>query len=88
VQNGAIESVSFSTTTASHAVRITVIARLGQAAISAKIMNDCDQSNGKLRPTIATVIRRYNFLFNGRKVAPEATNPPNDQGWATAPRTS
>jgi hypothetical protein len=88
VVSGAIESVSFSPAKASHAMRITVTARLGKAAIPAKIMSDCDQSNGKILPTIATVRRRYEFLFNGRKVVPDAKNPPTDRAWAVAPLTS
>jgi len=87
VLSGAIESVSFSPTKA-HAVRISVTARLGKAAIPTKIMSDCDQSDGKIRPIIATVPRRYEFLFNGRKIVPDAKNPPTDRAWVVAPVTS
>jgi hypothetical protein len=87
VLTGAIESVFFSPAKA-HTVRISVTARLGKAAIPAKIMNDCDQSNGKIRPAIATVPRRYEFLFDGRKVVPDAKNPPTKYAWAVAPLTS
>jgi hypothetical protein len=88
VLTGAIEAVSFSPAKPSRAVRISVTARLGKAAIPAKIMSDCDQSNGKIRPTIATVLRRYEFLFNGQKIVPDAKNPPTDHGEAIAPLTS
>jgi hypothetical protein len=85
VVNGRIESVSFSPTRARHAVRISVTARLGKAAIPARILSDCYV---KPNPTIATVLRRYEFLFNGQKVVPDARNPPMDHAWAVAPRTS
>ncbi len=52
VVSGAIESVSFSPAKAPHAVRISVTARLGKAAIPAKILSDCYI---KPNPTIAAV---------------------------------
>ncbi len=88
VVSGAIEAVTFSPARPSHSVRIIVTARLGKAVIPAKIMSDCDQSNGKIRPTIATVLRRYEFLFNGQKIVPAAKNPPTDNGEAIAPLMS
>jgi hypothetical protein len=86
--SGVIESVSFSPASALRAVRIMVTARLGKIALPAKILDDFNQSDGKIRPTIATVLRRYEFLFNGRKVVPDAKNPPVEHAWAVAPRTS
>jgi hypothetical protein len=69
-------------------VRITVTARLGKAAIPAKILYDCNQSDGKIRPAIVTVLRRYEFALNGQKVVPDAKNPPTEYAWAVAPRVS
>jgi len=88
VLRGAIESVAFSPASAPNTMRITVTARLGKAAIPARILDDCNQSNFTIRPTIVTVLRRYVFLFNGQKVEPDAKNPPTEHAWAVAPRTS
>jgi len=86
--SGSIKSVSFSPSSEPHAVRISVTARLGKAAIPAKILYDCNQSDGKIRPKIATVLRRYEFLFDGRKVVLDSKNPPTEHAWAIAPQTS
>jgi hypothetical protein len=88
VQSGAIESVSFSSASALHSVQITVTARLGRAAISAEVLNNFEQRDGKNLPTISTVVRQYRFLFNGWNVVPDAKNPPRKHAWAIAPRTS
>lgn len=88
VLSGKIESVSFSAKDVRNIVGITVIARLGKAAIPERILHDCVQSNGNARPAMATVLRRYDFLFDGRKVLPKAKNPPTENAWAVAPRTS
>jgi hypothetical protein len=86
--SGVMESVSFSRASASHAVRTTVTTRLGRAAIPAKVLYDCNQSDAKIRPTIVTVVRRYRFPFNGQKVEPDAKNTPMQHAWAVAPRRS
>ena len=86
--SGTIQSVSFSPASKPDTVRITVSARLGKAAIPAKILYDCNQSNFEIRPAITTVLRRYEFLFNGRKIVPDANNPPMEHAWAVAPQTS
>jgi len=85
---GAINSVSFAPAPGPHAVRITVTARLGKAAIPDKVLEDCDQSNGEHRPRIATVSRQYGFIFDGQKIVPARRNPPTKYGWAVAPSTS
>src|SRR5580658_3354462 len=74
VDSGKIESVSFVSAPARHAVRIVVTARLGKAAIPDRIFGNCHVLQDKLR--IATVRRRYEFLFDGRRVVPSRTNPP------------
>jgi len=88
VLSGAIDSVSFSPAKTPHSVRMTVTARLGKAAVPAEILYDCNQSNFTIRPAIVTVLRRYEFLFNGQKVVPDARNPPTEHAWAVAPQTS
>ena len=86
VLSGNIESVSFMPAPARHAVRILVTARLGKAAIPDKLMEICPVLQGALR--IATVRRRYEFLFDGQRVAPAPSNPPIENTNAVAPRTS
>ena len=86
--SGKIESVSLIPASALGAVRITVTARLGKAVIPDKILYSCNQSDFKRRPTIATVLRRYQFVFDGQKVVPDERNPPTENGWAVAPMTS
>jgi hypothetical protein len=86
--SGKIESVSFTAASAPHAMRITVIARLGKAAVPTEILYACNQSNFKRRPIIATTLRRYQFLFDGKKVVPGHRNPPMHFAAADAPNTS
>jgi hypothetical protein len=85
--SGEIASVSFVPAPAPPGVRIVVTARLGQAGIPSKIMEKC-QPGGKGAPIIATVTRRYEFLFDGSKVVPGAGNPPIENTRAVAPKTS
>jgi len=84
---GEIESVSFGPAPASHGLRITVVAQLGKAIIPDAVLSDCDQSNNTRLPSIATASLRYNFILNGRKIVPEAGNPPTEYGFAVAPTT-
>jgi hypothetical protein len=88
VLSGKIESVTFTPAGEAHAVRITVATRLGKAIIPEKIMFACDQSDRKRKPTVATVLRRYEFVFDGQKVVPVPGNPPVTSGAAEAPITS
>lgn len=88
VLSGKIESVTFTPAGEAHQVRISVATRLGKAIIPEKIMFACDQSDRKLKPTVATVLRRYEFLFDGQKVVPLPGNPPANAGVAEAPTTS
>jgi hypothetical protein len=72
---GEIESISFAPEPQPPAVRITANARLGKAQISDKILSACEQG---AKPSIATVSRRYEFLFDGKKILPDPKNPPID----------
>ena len=85
---GEIESISFSPASAAQALRISIAARLGKAAIPDQVLAACDQSNNTQPPTIATVSLRYNFIFNGRKMVPQPGNPPTQYGFAVAPTTA
>jgi hypothetical protein len=88
VLSGKIESVTFDPAEEAHAVRITVATRLGKAIIPEKTMFACDQSDCKRKPTVTTVLRRYEFHFDGQKVVPLPGNPPVTSGVAEAPTTS
>jgi hypothetical protein len=83
---GEIESVSF-VPASSHAMRIIVTARLGKAIIPDEVLSACDQSNNTRPPTIATVSLRYAFVIKGRRIVPQAGNPPTKYGFAMAPTT-
>ena len=85
---GEIESVSFSPASPPPATRITVTARLDKAVIPDQVLSICDQSNNTRPPTIATVSMRYQFLFNGKKIVPQRTNPPTAYGFAVPPTTT
>jgi hypothetical protein len=85
---GEVESVSFSPASPPSATRITVTARLGKAIIPDRVLSICDQSNNTRPPAIATVSRRYQFLFNGKRIVPQRTNPPTAYGFAMPPTTS
>ena len=89
VLKGEIESVSFAPAREPHAVRITVATRLGKAVIPEKIMTACDQSDRKTKVIVATIARRYEFLFDGQKIVPLPGNPALQSGvMAEAPTTS
>jgi hypothetical protein len=82
-----IESVSFVPVPTHHATRIIVLARLGKAVVPEDAMASC-QPGSKNRLDIATVPRRYRFVFDGRKVTPTPGNPPTEYNVAVAPATS
>lgn len=72
---GKIESVALVPAPQPPAVRITATARLGKAQIPDEVMSACDEG---AKPAIATVSRRYEFLFDGKKIQPDPKNPPID----------
>ena len=85
--SGRIESVSFVPVAGRHAIRIVIVARLGKAVVPEDAMASC-QPGSKNRLAIATVPRRYRFVFDGRKISPAPGNPPTDYNVAVAPATS
>jgi hypothetical protein len=87
VESGAIERVDFTNLALPHQVRITVSARLGKATIPHEIAEKISQGSGP-ELQIATVLRRYEFLFDGEKIRPARNNPPMDGLTAVAPQTS
>jgi hypothetical protein len=81
VQSGAIERVELVNLAARHHVRIVVFARLGRATVPpAVVERSC---SGGARVKVATVPRRYEFVFDGEKVSPGRNYRPAD-----TPRTS
>jgi hypothetical protein len=89
VLSGKIESVSFAPASEPHGTRITVVTQLGKAVIPERIISGCNQSNRKPKVTVATVARRYEFLFDGQKVVSLPGNPAMQNGvMAEAPTTS
>jgi hypothetical protein len=80
-QSASIGRVEFENMPAKDHVRIVVFARLGAAMIPAKVLEQGCERGAK--PKIATVPRRYGFVFDGAKILPDPHNPPT-----AAPRTS
>ena len=68
-------------------VRIIVTAHLGKAVVPADIVERRNSGLGE-PPEIATVPRRYEFLFDGEKVLPGGSNPPLQGSTAVVPLTS
>jgi len=88
VLSGSIAGVTFTPLPEKHLVRIVVAARLGQAAVP-KIVREKGCAAGLRRHLrIATVARRYEFVFDGAKITPAPNNPPMNYRSAIAPRTS
>jgi hypothetical protein len=86
VQSGTIARVEF-VNLARHKVRIVVSAVLGQATVPPEVIERAESALGP-SPQVATVSRRYEFVFDGEKVLPGQTNPPMEGVVAVAPRTS
>jgi hypothetical protein len=82
VQSEAIDRVEFMALPTKHHVRIAVFARLGKAMVPEDVLQKaCESGQPDLK--LATVSRRYEFIFNGRNIVPLRSNPSLD-----APRTS
>ena len=84
---GRIDSVSFDPAPAPPAVRVTVTAHAGKAVLTEKMLEACSYSLPGA-PQIATVALKYQFTFDGQKMAPDAANPPSEYSTAVAPVTS
>jgi hypothetical protein len=87
VQSGAIDRVEFTDLAAAHHARIVVFARLGKAAVPEDVLQkNCGYGQPGLK--LATLPRRYEFIFDGVRVSPVRSNPPIHLMDAVAPRTS
>lgn len=84
---GRIESVSFEAAGQPQEVRIIVIARVGKAMVPKKVLDACMVS-GDRAPVVATVQRRYEFVFDGKKTVAAPGNPPTQYNDAIPPTTS
>jgi hypothetical protein len=82
VQRGFIQRVEFAGIASGHQTRIIVIARLGRANVPEELVEKGASGTGP-NPTIATLPRRYEFVFDGARVAAAPNNPP-----VAAPLTS
>jgi len=87
VQSGSIDRVEFAALRAPHQVRIIVFARLGKAMVPDGVLKRaCESGIPNLK--LATVLRRYEFIFNGSKIAPVRSVGLDQYGDAVAPRTA
>jgi hypothetical protein len=87
VQSGSIDRVEFAALPALHHVRIVVFARLGKAMVpDAVLQKACESGIPDLK--LATVLRRFEFIFNGSKIVPVAGGRLDQYRDAVAPRTS
>ncbi|MGD1070340.1 MAG: hypothetical protein ABSB15_09380 [Bryobacteraceae bacterium] len=81
-QRGFIQRVEFAGIPLTHQTRIIVVARLGRANVPADVVEKGASGTGP-KPIIATLPRRYEFVFDGAKVAAAPNNLP-----VAAPLTS
>lgn len=70
-----IQRVEFAGTPLTHQTRIIVYARLGRANVLEEVAMKAAAGEGP-NPNIATLPLRYEFTFDGAKVAPAPNNPP------------
>jgi hypothetical protein len=88
VLGGAIERVEFVPLEEERQVRIVVTARLGRAVVPNDIFRKACAPGLPSGLRLATVLRRYEFVFDGQEIVPSADNPPLSNRSAVAPRTS
>src|SRR5580658_3765962 len=74
-QRGFIQRVEFAGIALTHQTRIIVFARLGRANVPEDVVMKSATGAGP-NPNIATLPRRYEFIFDGAKVLPAPNNPP------------
>jgi hypothetical protein len=75
VQRGFIEPVEFAGIASRHQARIIVFARLGRANVPEEVVMKGASGAGP-NPNIATLPRRYEFVFDGAEVLAAPSNPP------------
>lgn len=88
VLSGSIAGVTFTPLPEKHGVRIVVSARLGQAVVPKTVREEGCAAGLRRHLRIATVLRRYAFVFDGATITPAPNNPPMNYRSAVAPRTS
>ncbi|MGO9242874.1 MAG: hypothetical protein ACLQBJ_18895 [Bryobacteraceae bacterium] len=88
VLSGAMERVEFVPLEQDRQVRIVVTARLGRAVVPNDIFRKACAPGLSKGLRLATVLRRYSFVFDGQDVVSDADNPPLSNRAAVAPRTS
>lgn len=74
-QRGFIQRVGFAGIASRRQTRIVVLARLGRANVPEEVVMKSATGAGP-GPRIATLPRRYEFMFDGAKVLPAPNNPP------------
>jgi hypothetical protein len=87
VQRGFIERVEFAGLASRRRTRIIVFARVGLANVPEEIVDKNASGTGP-PPNIATVLRRYEFVFDGADVRAAPHNPPLNGFTAVPPLTS
>jgi hypothetical protein len=70
-----IQRVEFAGAALTHQTRIIVYARLGRANVPEEVAMKAAAGAGP-NPNIATLLRRYEFTFDGAEVLPAPNNPP------------
>jgi hypothetical protein len=86
VEKGFIERVEFAALASTRRTRIIVFTRVGQAKVLQEILDKA--AAGGHMPNIATVPRRYEFVFDGAAVRAAPHNPRLDGFMAVPPLTS
>lgn len=76
VQRGFIERVEFAGIASRNRTRIIVFARLGRANLPEEVVMKAASGAGP-NPDIATLPRRYEFVFDGKEVLAAPNNPPD-----------
>jgi hypothetical protein len=74
-ESGFIERVEFADIAPTHQVRVIVFAKLGRANVPAEIVMKGATGAGPI-PVIATLPRRYEFIFDGAEIVAAPNNPP------------
>lgn len=88
VLSGAMERVEFVLLEEARQVRIVVTARLGRAIVPNDVFRKACAAGLSSGLRIATVVRRYEFVFDGQEIVPSDKNPPMRNRTAVAPQTS
>jgi hypothetical protein len=86
-QRGFIQWVEFAGIASRHQTRIIIFARLGRANVPEEVVMKAASGVGP-NPNIATLPRRYEFVFDGAQVQAAPNNPPLYDHTSVPPLTS